>query len=398
MKRRVFFTGLMGLISGVLLNAQVTIGSMIEPGEGALLELKEHDPQGADISTATKGLLFPRVALTSYENLFPMFESTTGSGADTYYVKGSQQYLKSTQDATHIGLVVYNTDVSIFSEGLHFWDGTQWLRVVGNTPIKPEIDSLVCGSLFTTTNYMRNGQQFDAVMKITYTGGNGGTYTGAEPLSIGYGLTIERLAGTLAVGQGEVSYRISGMPAGLGSDFSMTFQSSLIPFLGKTYCSDIKLGGNSDVEIKPMQYMRKTIPWSSTTNSLDTEMHFGHLKLILVPQQSGNDLLAVPKINTDIETNAICWFSKMGSPASSSNNSVLYSFYYRTPLLGGSGSTYIALQGKEGNLAYGDIVINSTNQDVGEIRILLLNNKEVYRVMFNIVQNGSATIFIEKLD
>jgi hypothetical protein len=100
-------------------NAQVTIGVGEKPAKGALLDLKDHnpDPLGTDKTTATKGLLLPRVGLTELNKLYPMLP--TG-------------YNTAVEDELHIGLNVYNVNrcpagSSIYDEtGPQVWSGTRW--------------------------------------------------------------------------------------------------------------------------------------------------------------------------------------------------------------------------------------------------------------------------------
>lgn len=97
-----------------MLNAQVTIGSDIEPNQGALLDLKEKKAANPslDNTTSTKGLGMPRVRLTS----------PTSIAADIAGVTDMQE----DKDA-HTGLMVYNVDkCSLHGSGLYVWDGTQW--------------------------------------------------------------------------------------------------------------------------------------------------------------------------------------------------------------------------------------------------------------------------------
>lgn len=91
--------------------AQVTIGSDLNPMKGALLDLKEFDSTSSDNTTANKGLLIPRVDLTSKRvlTIAPQEESDV-----------------------HIGTVVYNltrietSEQDRFCPGLHVWSGNEW--------------------------------------------------------------------------------------------------------------------------------------------------------------------------------------------------------------------------------------------------------------------------------
>jgi len=119
-KLSVLLIGFLFILSGNLkLSAQVTIGNNETPVEGALLQVKESTGITNDAANSTKGLAFPRVALTYKSQLRPMF--ATGGDAD--------------QNKTHKGLVVYNTSdqvkatdepTFIFREGLYVWNGSEW--------------------------------------------------------------------------------------------------------------------------------------------------------------------------------------------------------------------------------------------------------------------------------
>jgi hypothetical protein len=85
-------------------SAQVTIGSTETPEEGALLQLKEKTGIAGDADNATKGLAFPRVALSHKNDLRPMF----ASGAT------------GVQKLSHTGLVVFNTYVGVSSDDAAF--------------------------------------------------------------------------------------------------------------------------------------------------------------------------------------------------------------------------------------------------------------------------------------
>lgn len=125
----------MSFISIVLLvenlHGQVTIGSTLPPANGALLDLKEHGPDGFNV-TASKGLAMPRVTLTDRDNLYPMFETSSGSGtANSHY---NTTVLKTAEDANHKGLIVYHTEkCTMDGKGIYVWNGKKWEKVGGNT-------------------------------------------------------------------------------------------------------------------------------------------------------------------------------------------------------------------------------------------------------------------------
>lgn len=119
-KLSVLLISFLFILSGNLkIAAQVTIGNSESPIEGALLQVKETPEIDDAKPNSTKGLAFPRVALTYKSDLRPMFSS--GATPD--------------QKLTHTGLVVYNTSNQvqalddnkfIFREGLYVWNGREW--------------------------------------------------------------------------------------------------------------------------------------------------------------------------------------------------------------------------------------------------------------------------------
>lgn len=82
------------ILCNPMLFSQVTIGSGIEPAQGALLDLKQTNSVAANSS---KGFLLPRVSLTIVNQLTDISDVTT-SDPD--------------QLLLHTGLTVYNTNVS----------------------------------------------------------------------------------------------------------------------------------------------------------------------------------------------------------------------------------------------------------------------------------------------
>jgi len=109
------------------LKAQVTIGSLNLPNENALLDLR----QNAD-SSSTKGLLFPRVALSGTTLPDPM----------TAHV---------------LGMTVYNTATAgDVTPGLYYNDGTKWAKV-GEGGSKwfymPSFNFLITSAVGTDTTF-----------------------------------------------------------------------------------------------------------------------------------------------------------------------------------------------------------------------------------------------------
>lgn len=123
-------------ITGLLfstLAAQVTIGSNLNPGSLSLLDLKEKGPD-ADNANSNRGLALPRVNLTDLNNLYPMF------AGDAAYENNTGNK-KTTEDAIHTGLVVYNLNkCDGFGPGTYVWVGQEWQPLAKvNIVQKPDI-------------------------------------------------------------------------------------------------------------------------------------------------------------------------------------------------------------------------------------------------------------------
>lgn len=96
--------------------AQVTIGSVITPQEGSLLELREYETK-QDGTTSTKGLLLPRVELTSYRDLKDIGVTETDL-------------------RPQIGMLVYHTSTencNYIPHGVYLWTGEEWTSVQGKS-------------------------------------------------------------------------------------------------------------------------------------------------------------------------------------------------------------------------------------------------------------------------
>lgn len=105
------------LLSATTSNAQVTIGTETKPNPGALLDLKQYEDATAlgGGRTAEKGLLLPRVKLTTFNSLRDL-------------------NLSASDNATHLGLTIYNTNMCLEygvndSRGIYVWDGSKWSRL-----------------------------------------------------------------------------------------------------------------------------------------------------------------------------------------------------------------------------------------------------------------------------
>lgn len=102
------------------LNAQVTVGSAIEPEKAAILDLKDkkNEVNPDELETADKGgFLLPRVKLNDITK-FDVFSTVNETDGDI-----------STQKKRHTGLMVYNLNEQPdknLEEGIYVWNGEKW--------------------------------------------------------------------------------------------------------------------------------------------------------------------------------------------------------------------------------------------------------------------------------
>lgn len=100
------------LLSTFHLKAQVTIGSALEPLQGTLLDLKENETDLGGV-TSTKGIILPRVSLTSLSELYPIL-----IGTESDY---------ESQKLRYKGVIVYNINtVNSLQGGIYIWEGIKW--------------------------------------------------------------------------------------------------------------------------------------------------------------------------------------------------------------------------------------------------------------------------------
>ncbi|MDR0865353.1 MAG: hypothetical protein LBO74_10555 [Candidatus Symbiothrix sp.] len=130
--------------------AQVTVGSLLDPQEGALLEFKEKEISPSDSATATKGVLLPKVSLAAYNELSPLFTTTA-----------------EPQKTTSKGMFVYNINRNALGlkTGLHVWNGEEWISVTssgspGSGTIEPDSPefSINCGSIDVSQTNLKKGE------------------------------------------------------------------------------------------------------------------------------------------------------------------------------------------------------------------------------------------------
>jgi hypothetical protein len=93
------------------LHAQISIGVIEAPANGALMQLKSIAGAAPGAKNADGGLLLSRVSLTDYMSLEPAVSNA----------------VSDEEKKEHAGLVVYNlTENTHLAKGISVWNGTQW--------------------------------------------------------------------------------------------------------------------------------------------------------------------------------------------------------------------------------------------------------------------------------
>ncbi|REC52840.1 MULTISPECIES: hypothetical protein [Chryseobacterium] len=177
-----------------------------------------------DMSSSDKGILIPRVNLTS---------STQDLNGD-----GDNNVANQPE-----GLLVFNSG-STLEKGYYFWNGTEWRNIKNSSSVAPGISSINCLSTVLSPKTYVAGSPYIGSMSVAYTGGNGASYGSGTPISSTgvTGLTATLRAGTLAVGDGMLIYDITGTPSG-SSPSTASFD---IPgIFGASGCTAVVGAGNT---------------------------------------------------------------------------------------------------------------------------------------------------------
>jgi hypothetical protein len=118
------------------LHAQVTIGILEAPADGALLQLKSIAGAAKGGENAKDGLLLPRVSLVDYKRLSPAVPDDK---------------VNDDEKKDHIGLVVYNlTENAYLKKGVAIWNGTRW-NCIANKDVTKSVGMEVKKNLYSNT-------------------------------------------------------------------------------------------------------------------------------------------------------------------------------------------------------------------------------------------------------
>jgi hypothetical protein len=189
-----------------------------------------------DITSTTKGMLIPRMTAVQ----------------------------RSAISSPAAGLIVYQTDGS---DGFYYFTGTEWKQIAKVTTIAATVSSLDYANASLVPSTYTSGVPYTGVLKIPYSGGNGGSYNSATTIaSTGViSLTATLQSGTLNYGTGELIFNVSGTP----SASSPSTASFLIPtsIISGVSSGTATVGKGAVLQIGDAVTATYTIPNNSTNNS-----------------------------------------------------------------------------------------------------------------------------------
>ncbi|MDR0824996.1 MAG: hypothetical protein LBN74_07865 [Prevotella sp.] len=202
----------------------VSIGSDSVPNAAVALNVEAND----------KGVLLPRVELIS-----PTDQVTIPNPP--------------------VGLMVYNKGTTSFpTQGYLYWDGYEWKLFNSSTSTPPNIVNLNClGATLSPSTYQA-GARYSGIVKIPYSGGNGGYYVGTGSFT-SHGLTFRLQDGKLENGNGELVLRVEGTPD-ISSPNSITIpiNGTIANKIGINFWNGtckVKVGHQMNADIKSIAVM-----------------------------------------------------------------------------------------------------------------------------------------------
>ncbi|TDS56862.1 hypothetical protein [Myroides indicus] len=187
-----------------------------------------------DVAASDKGILIPRVSLTS-------------STMDIQGGDGSSQ---------PTGLMVYNNGTTL-PKGYYFWNGSTWMSIDSTNSIAPQVNSITCSSAVLSPSAWKAGVPYEGNLKISYSGGNGGAYSEGNPITIN-GLTFVLRPGKLEYGAGELVFSVTGTPVNT-SDMILPINSTIVPFLTAAQQCDARIMNQTTADIKVLASMGSAV-------------------------------------------------------------------------------------------------------------------------------------------
>ena len=200
------------ILTSTMVFSQVGIGTN-SPNQESIL----------DIVSTTKGVLIPRVNLTS----------------TTLDLDGTGGNPK--------GLLVFNTGTTL-AEGFYFWNGSEWRTVDNSTAVAPTIATLNCSNAILTPKNYTSGTAYTGTLQIPYTGGNGGSYSAGSTFTAN-DLNFVLQGGKLEYGSGSLIFNVTGTPTvSSPTPTNITVNSTLVPFITAAQSCTATVGNSVSAE------------------------------------------------------------------------------------------------------------------------------------------------------
>lgn len=306
-----------------------------------------------------KGILIPTVTLTS---------NTDGV----------------TVPSPNIGLLVYNTgaNVGLSISGFFYWNGTEWRELMNKSTVitTPLVSALNCSFAFLSPATYTSGVPYNGTLTVPYNGGNGTSYPTNTSI-ISNGLTFTLNSGTLNIGDGQLTYTVTGTP----TVSSPTSTNIALNFGGKS-CTAIV--GNTSV-IKQLKYSVNTVNYTNVDYQTSTVSTLGTFQVRFdTTPFSGNTRIAFRFTDTN-KANIIYAGQKFAGNGSAN---VTYNY----------GNTVNTVANTWTQMNSDSIAPNITNHDFLTVHVFDTNNGVIYRISINALNTnsttGKASIFIEMLE
>ncbi len=113
------------------------------------------------------------------------------------------------------GLLVFDTDLKCYNI---YANGSWHCLSLDNTSAAASLSAIDCAGIYSSNTLYSGNTISNAMLVIPYSGGNGGYYAAASIASAGVtGITAKLYAGSLANGNGTLTYYLSGTPATTGT-------------------------------------------------------------------------------------------------------------------------------------------------------------------------------------
>ena len=375
-------------IASMNVTAQVTIGDLGDPHEGAVLHLK---------SGGSKGLLLPQVSLSSV-NIFSLDESANDPASSA------------------IGMVVYNTNESITGgkgKGTYVWSGTEWMLIGEGT-----IPSVIQVTSISISGDDRVDAGGSINLTATVSPANVSNKTVIWTVSNGTGsASIDALSGKLTGTSSGIVYvtatAIDG--SGVSAVKEVTVNPVAVTSISIIGSSTVAAGSSItlDVEVTPAEATNKNVTWSviNGTGSAVIDATRGILLgissgtvTVIATAQDGSGITALKTItieetnipvssitisgSTSVNVGSSITLSATISPSNASNTGITW-----TVTNGTGNATINSTTGVLTGVTAGSVTVTATAQDgSGKSAIHVVNITAI--PMTNISISGSTSVNI----